>query len=148
MGIGFLWAIVLGFGILLFPESPRFDYRNGKHDKSRATMAKLHGVHENHKVINRQLRELEEKLEAERQGGDHPWYEVFVSRTRGQLFFPSAEHRMTDWTPYAISNHPRHLHTSISTIDRSQLFLLLRHRHILIDRSQQFVRDTNNPRSG
>lgn len=81
MGIGFLWAIILGFGILLFPESPRFDYRNGKTAKARSTMARLHGVGEHHTVISRQLEELEEKLQTERQGGDHPWYEMFVSGT-------------------------------------------------------------------
>ena len=27
MGIGFVFAFILGFGILLFPETPRFDYR-------------------------------------------------------------------------------------------------------------------------
>jgi MFS transporter, SP family, sugar:H+ symporter len=33
MGISFVWAFVLGFGILLFPETPRFDYRKGMSTK-------------------------------------------------------------------------------------------------------------------
>lgn len=78
MGISYIYAVVLGLGILLFPETPRFDYRNGKVDRAAASIAKVHGVSRNHRVVGKHLREMEEKLQAERQGGDHPWYEVFT----------------------------------------------------------------------
>ena len=76
MGISWLWVIILGFGILFFPETPRFNYRNGKIDVARASIAKFHGVSENHVVVQRQLEEMAEKLQVEQEGGDHPWYEV------------------------------------------------------------------------
>jgi SP family sugar:H+ symporter-like MFS transporter len=78
MGIGYLFPMVLGFGILLFPETPRFHYSIGKIDHARTSIAKFHGVGENHKVVHQQMAELQEKLEAEESGGDHPWYEVFT----------------------------------------------------------------------
>ncbi len=77
MGISYVWGVVLGVGILLFPETPRFDYRNGKVDQAAATIAKVHGVGQRHKVVGKQMQEMEEKLQAE-QGANHPWYEVFT----------------------------------------------------------------------
>ena len=76
MGIGWLWAIILGFGILLFPETPRHNYRHGKVDRARRSIAKFHGISEQHIVVKKQLDEMEEKLQLEREGGDHPWYEI------------------------------------------------------------------------
>ncbi|KEF56351.1 MFS transporter, SP family, sugar:H+ symporter [Exophiala aquamarina CBS 119918] len=78
MGIGFLFAIALGVGILFFPETPRHDYRNGNIDKATASIAKFHGVSERHRVVKDQLVEMQEKLQIEREGGSHPWYEIFT----------------------------------------------------------------------
>lgn len=78
MGIGFLFAITLGFGILFFPETPRHDYRNGKIDDATTSIAKFLGVSERHSVVKEQLMEMHEKLELEVEGGKHPWYEVFT----------------------------------------------------------------------
>jgi SP family sugar:H+ symporter-like MFS transporter len=79
MGIGFLWAIILGFGIQFFPESPKHDYRKGNEGTARMTMAKLLGTGEDHPKIDAQMKEMQDKLDAERTGGDHPWYEVRCS---------------------------------------------------------------------
>lgn len=78
MGIGFLFAIALGFGILFFPETPRHDYRNGKIDQATTSIAKFHGVSERHRVVKDQLVEMQEKMQIELEGGHHPWYEVFT----------------------------------------------------------------------
>jgi MFS transporter, SP family, sugar:H+ symporter len=78
MGISFIWAFVLGFGILLFPETPRFDYRQGKTEKAAETISKFYGIGANHHVVRKQMKEMEEKFQAEEAGGDHPWYEVFT----------------------------------------------------------------------
>jgi len=66
MGIGFLWALILGFGIFLFPETPRYQYRNGHIDEAKKTMSKVYGVPENHYSIYYELEEIKVKLEAER----------------------------------------------------------------------------------
>lgn len=79
LGITFLWAIVLGVGIIFFPESPRYDYRHGRVDRAKRTMAKLYGVPENHRVIVHEVLEIEEQLEAEKggHGGIYGWFEMF-----------------------------------------------------------------------
>ncbi|CAI7599155.1 unnamed protein product [Penicillium pancosmium] len=79
LGITFLWGLLLGFGILLFPESPRHDYRNGRAETAKKTMSKLYGVPQNHRVIVHELLEIQEQQEAEKgsKGGWHGWIEMF-----------------------------------------------------------------------
>ena len=77
MGIGFIWAAILGLGILLFPESPKYAYSRGRKEEAKQTMTKMLGVSENHYKIARELREMKDKLEAE-SAGTHAWYEVFT----------------------------------------------------------------------
>ena len=82
MGIGFVWALVLGFGIMLFPESPKYAYRKGRTEEARQTMRKMLGVSANHRQVARELREMKEKLDAEL-AGDDPWYKVFTGPRMG-----------------------------------------------------------------
>lgn len=79
LGITFLWGLVLGIGILFFPESPRFDYRNGRVDRAQRTMSKLYGISENHRVIVHEIAEIQEQLDAEKgsRGGIRGWLEMF-----------------------------------------------------------------------
>lgn len=79
LGITHLWGLLLGIGILLFPESPRFDYRFGRAETAKRTMSKLYGVPENHRVIVHELLEIQEQQEAEKggKGGWHGWIEMF-----------------------------------------------------------------------
>ncbi|KAL2783901.1 general substrate transporter [Aspergillus keveii] len=65
LGITFLWGLILGIGIIFFPESPRYDYRHGRIDKAKDTMAKLYGVPQTHRVIVQELAEIKDQLEAE-----------------------------------------------------------------------------------
>lgn len=66
LGITFLWAIVLGFGIIFFPESPRYNFRHGRIEQCRNTLSMLYGVPSNHKVIVEELAEIKDQLEAEK----------------------------------------------------------------------------------
>jgi SP family sugar:H+ symporter-like MFS transporter len=77
-GLSALWAIILGSTILLLPESPRFAYRQGRHEEARMNMARLNGVDPHSAFIDSEIREIQEKLEAESAGGDHPWHEIFT----------------------------------------------------------------------
>jgi SP family sugar:H+ symporter-like MFS transporter len=79
MGIGFIWSFLMMVGILFMQESPRWDYRHGNIDNARHTIALSYGVPEEHPHVQTEIREIEEKLEAERAGGEHhPWYEIFT----------------------------------------------------------------------
>ncbi|ESZ93846.1 hexose transporter [Sclerotinia borealis F-4128] len=77
-GLSALWAIILGTAVLFMPESPRFAYRIGREDEARKNMALLNGVDPYSPLIDAEINEIELKLAAEREGGDHPWYEIFT----------------------------------------------------------------------
>lgn len=76
MGIGFVWAIILIVGILLMPESPRYDIVKGRHERALRTMTKFYGVPLNHRAVHVETQEINKAIEAA--SGDHPWYEVFT----------------------------------------------------------------------
>lgn len=65
IGLGWLWTLILGVGILFFPETPRFDYRHGRTERATRTLCKVFGATENHWAIHTQVREIESKLKAE-----------------------------------------------------------------------------------
>ena len=68
----------MAIGICFLRESPRWDYRNGKMDRAQMTIAKSYGVPESHWEVQREIREIKAKLDAEGVGGKHPFYEVFT----------------------------------------------------------------------
>lgn len=70
MGLSFVFAVILGGGILFFPDTPRFNYRRGKVDKAKETMRRVYGVSENHYSIHQELEEIRVKLEAESKKGN------------------------------------------------------------------------------
>jgi len=78
MAIGFIWPLILGLGILAFPESPRFAYRNGRVDEARAAMAKFAGVPEKHREVRREIAEIKEKHDLEISLGKRPWIELLT----------------------------------------------------------------------
>lgn len=78
VGISFFWAIVLGLGILLFPETPRHEFRHGAVDSATKSIAKFYGISPRHKVVKKQLEEMQEKLRIEQGGGNHSFWEVFT----------------------------------------------------------------------
>jgi len=79
MGISFLWVLILGVGIIFFPESPRYDYRHGQIEQASKTMSKLYGVPGNHKVVVEELAEIREKHQEELRRKDQKWYELFTA---------------------------------------------------------------------
>ncbi|KAL2864374.1 sugar porter family MFS transporter [Aspergillus lucknowensis] len=79
LGLTFIFALILGLGMAMFPESPRFDYRHGRVDTARQTMARLYGVPENHRVIIQELADIQAQLDAESQ--EQKWHE-FVTAPR------------------------------------------------------------------
>jgi MFS transporter, SP family, sugar:H+ symporter len=65
MGIGFVWAFILGAGVLLFQDTPRYLYRKGRTEEAKAIMQKVYGAPPNHFTIHIELEEIEAKLRAE-----------------------------------------------------------------------------------
>ncbi|RJE21076.1 Sugar and other transporter [Aspergillus sclerotialis] len=77
LGLTFLFALILGGGMVLFPESPRFDFRHGRVESARTTMAKLYGIPENHNRIIQEMDEIREQLDTESQ--DQKWHEFITA---------------------------------------------------------------------
>jgi SP family sugar:H+ symporter-like MFS transporter len=63
------------------PESPRFAYRQGDKDGARKTLAKLNGLETHSALIDAEIAQIEEQLEAERQGDAVKWTDIFTRRT-------------------------------------------------------------------
>jgi MFS transporter, SP family, sugar:H+ symporter len=76
MGIGFIWALILGTGIMFLPETPRYDWNNGRPEVARTTMSKFYGLSEDHSMIENECDEIEKVRQAVE--GDHAWYETFT----------------------------------------------------------------------
>ena len=65
LGVGFIWPIILGVGILFFDETPRYNYRHGRTEEAKTTMMRVYGAPPNHFAIHVELEEIEQKLRAE-----------------------------------------------------------------------------------
>lgn len=65
ISLGWIWTLMLGLGVLLFDETPRFDYRRGKIDDARQTLMKVYDAPANHYAIHLQMEEIGSKLRAE-----------------------------------------------------------------------------------
>lgn len=65
LGLGWVYTIVLGVGILFFPETPRYAYRRGRRDEAKETLCKVYGAPPHHYSIVIQMEEIEAKFIAE-----------------------------------------------------------------------------------
>ncbi|KAE8150473.1 monosaccharide transporter [Aspergillus avenaceus] len=83
MGVTYIWAIILGFGMALFPESPRYDYRHGKTDRAVNTMSKMYGIPRNHRALKLEFEEIKQKYEEEVQRGQASWFSLFRAPRMG-----------------------------------------------------------------
>ncbi|KAF2274055.1 general substrate transporter [Westerdykella ornata] len=76
MAIQFLWALVLGIGLFLLPESPRYHVKKGHHERAATALATLRGQAVDSQYIKDELAELVAtyQLEARIEGG---WLDCF-----------------------------------------------------------------------
>ncbi|KAI5862230.1 general substrate transporter [Durotheca rogersii] len=77
-GLGFLWSLILGIGILALPESPRHAYRRGRKDEARCTLARLAGVEPRHPSVDDEVAQIRAKLEEDCSAGKAHWFEIFT----------------------------------------------------------------------
>ncbi|EAS29564.3 sugar porter (SP) family MFS transporter [Coccidioides immitis RS] len=77
MAVTFLWLLILGFGMMFFPESPRYAYRQGKIAEAKRTMMKFYGIPENHKRLHEEFVEIQQKYEEDMAAKDESWWQMF-----------------------------------------------------------------------
>ncbi|KAI0820915.1 general substrate transporter [Trametes gibbosa] len=69
VGIGLLWPLILGFGILLMPESPRWLTAHGRYPEAKRAIAATRGIPdkeaENHFFVHREMEEMRSAIEFE-----------------------------------------------------------------------------------
>ncbi|EFX02725.1 major facilitator superfamily transporter monosaccharide [Grosmannia clavigera kw1407] len=70
IGLGWLWTIILGVGILFLPETPRFEFRQGNVQSATDSLCRMYGASPNHYAIRNQIEEIETKLKAENHSND------------------------------------------------------------------------------
>ncbi|KAJ5578335.1 uncharacterized protein N7459_007299 [Penicillium hispanicum] len=83
MGVTYIWALILGLGMALFPESPRYDYRHGKVDKAITTLSKIYGLPRNHRALHIEFEEIKQKYDEEVRNGQVSWKQLFGAPTMG-----------------------------------------------------------------
>ncbi|KAJ5147143.1 High-affinity fructose transporter ght6 [Penicillium atrosanguineum] len=81
MGITYLWALILGVGMIFFPESPRFDYRHNKEEQALNNLSKIYGLPRNHRVLKIEFEEIRLKYEEEVRNGKIGWVTFFKAPT-------------------------------------------------------------------
>lgn len=78
-GLGFLWALILGVGILFLPESPRHAYRKGRVEEARQTIAHLAGLDINAPRVNKEIADIQTKLDEEKSAAEVRWHDIFTA---------------------------------------------------------------------
>ncbi|KAK4686344.1 MFS transporter, SP family, sugar:H+ symporter, partial [Tremellales sp. Uapishka_1] len=87
IGIQMLWALILGFGLLMLPESPRFYVRKGKLAAASKALSRVRGQPEDSAYIQEELAEIVANHEYESElvpTGNYfeSWYACFTGGLR------------------------------------------------------------------
>ncbi|EQL02086.1 hexose transporter [Ophiocordyceps sinensis CO18] len=80
IGLGILFSLPLGLGILVVPESPRWLASRGNWDGARMALARLRGLKHDpsHATVEHDIHEMRQILEKEHQVGSGSWVECFT----------------------------------------------------------------------
>jgi len=96
IAIQMLWALILGTGLVLLPESPRYFVKRGKLDKAVEALARLRGQPRESDYIQQELAEIvanhEYELQVIPQGG---YFSSWANCFKGGLRNPSSNLRRT-----------------------------------------------------
>ena len=96
IAIQFAWGLILGGGLLLLPDSPRFFVKRGRVEKARNALCRLRGQPPESEYIEAELAEIIANEEYERSiipaGG---WLNGWMNCFRGSLFKSNSNLRKT-----------------------------------------------------
>ncbi|EEB08657.1 hexose transporter Ght8 [Schizosaccharomyces japonicus yFS275] len=86
IGINLLWGLIMLFGIMYLPESPRYLIAIGKDDEALQVMSKNNDLPVGDEVIQAEYHIIKSDCEAELAGGPCTWSEVFSKKIRYRTF--------------------------------------------------------------
>lgn len=152
MGVGFIPPVLMITGICFLPESPRWDYRHNNIERARTTIARSYGVGTRHWEVQREMREIQAKFDAEfAGGGKHKWYEIFTGprmayRTLLGVSLQALQQLTgANFVSFVLSFSSLFLEFTPLT-DLTSTVLLLRHHNFRSHRPQQQLRNQHDSR--
>lgn len=96
IAIQFPWALILGGGLLLLPESPRYYVKKGKVDKAIAALARVRGQPPESEYIQGEISEIVANEEYERELiPSTSWFGSWANCFRGSLWKSNSNLRRT-----------------------------------------------------
>ncbi|KND00827.1 sugar porter (SP) family MFS transporter [Spizellomyces punctatus DAOM BR117] len=82
LGICFIWAGVLGIGMVFMPESPRYLLKQGDQSASTNSLAKIYATSPDDPLIQEEVKEIAEGIEREEAEGTASWGECFTGKPK------------------------------------------------------------------
>jgi hypothetical protein len=77
-GVQMTPAILLFFGLMFLPESPRWLAKRGRWDEVIAVLTLVHGYgNENSPLVSHEMKEIRDEVEFDRESADVTWKELF-----------------------------------------------------------------------
>jgi len=96
IGIQFAWGLILGIGLFILPESPRYFIMRGEIEKARGVLVRLRGQAPTSEFIEMEISELIAYQEFERQQNPATgWFGSYMACFSGSLFKASSNLRRT-----------------------------------------------------
>ncbi|KAF2723634.1 general substrate transporter [Polychaeton citri CBS 116435] len=103
IGLQFAWALILGTGLALLPESPRYFIKKGQLDQAAKALARVRGQPVQSDYIQDELAEIQANFEYEQQVGEVGWLGLFTGGFKRnsnfrKVFIGTMLQMMQQWT--------------------------------------------------
>ncbi|KAL2311830.1 High-affinity fructose transporter ght6 [Schizosaccharomyces pombe] len=82
IGINLLWGILMFFGMLFLPESPRYLAVKGRNEECMKILTRNAGLPADHPIMQKEYNAIQADVEAELAGGPCSWPQIFSNEIR------------------------------------------------------------------
>ena len=116
IGLGILFSLPLGIGIIFAPESPRWLAARGRWDEARMSMARLRGNKDQPDcpLVEEDMQEMTESIAEQAKAGTGSWLEIFTGKPSNiprlvyRTLLGCAVHLLQQWTGVNYFFYVRH----------------------------------------